>query len=57
MATKIEKTTKKISETKNGAVIVLRIDECKKLGFKDTNTTKEVIKFVKEKLGIWKKEA
>lgn len=41
-----------IGATKLGVTLVLHKDECEKLGFKPEATTREVIAFVKQKLGL-----
>jgi len=48
----VEKKTMTIGETKLGLTLVISKEDCKKLGFKETQTTKEAIFGIKTKLGI-----
>jgi hypothetical protein len=50
--TKVERKTMTIGETKLGITMVISKEDCKKLGFKESQTTKEAIVEIKEKLGI-----
>lgn len=49
---KVEKKTMSIGETKLGVTMVISKEDCKKLGFKETQTTKEAIVGIRTKLGI-----
>lgn len=52
---KTEKSKKKImsiNETKLGITMVLNKDDCKKMGFKGTEITRDAIKEVRRRLGV-----
>jgi hypothetical protein len=51
-APKVEKKTMTIGETKLGITLVIGKEDCKKLGYPETMTTKEAIVGIKAKLGI-----
>ena len=49
---KKERQTMTVEKTKLGVTLVISKENCAKLGFKGTSTTKEVIKHIKSKLGL-----